>query len=1028
MRILGLLLLAGSLPAYAERVLVEFRGAPAARTGKVTAAHAETITRFRRDLHRVSIQSAEQQPRILHEYSVVFFGAAVEVDPAEVPRIRALPYVAAVHPDREVKTCSTTGEMVDAAARVNATALPTRGEGMTVGVLDTGIDYRHPDLGGGFGPGFKVAGGWDFVDNDGDPMDQHGHGTHVAGIIAANGPSLAGVAPEATLIAYKVLSASGSGAESDVIAAIERSTDPNRDGDFSDHLDVINMSLGAPGDADDHLALAADYAMESGVIVVVAAGNEGSHIASINVPGAARDAITVGAYLGEEVADFSSRGPTAGLLTFKPDVVAPGVNILSTKVGGGYIAHSGTSMAAPHAAGVCALLQKLHPEWTPADVKAALVTGAAEMAGAPFVRGAGRVDAQRAHEQKVFLRQSGLSFGLLASSTGQFEATRSFNVENRSAETQTFELSAPLLPAGVTIAITPATLAIPARESRTVEVKVSADNTAMPFAEDPQQRLIGGNVVATGTSSFAIPWAFVRSGRVKVISVESVPIALAFHGDGGHGLPARPYKFTLPTVAELYVAPGPGWEFVVASPVVSPDFESMRLLFLPNRTVTGDDTLLVVPNDAPLRMSFVARDAEGVPLAQRPRGPFTKRTMTVRWERESATAPYEMEFDFNTLTDVYVSPSGAQDSLRVVETLFDLEAMEAYSVQYEPIRGFSESKTFTRDASSMLSARFALEPVGTSLSVCRAFGDLRFVGSRFRTRGCVQRRERPEGTLRYFTTGDAEPGIMSGIQIRTDFFTTPALRVHEGAIVGAWDATPTATSMRVPNGGTASIGAGPVFPIGLPGTTGGIQITRPFPGFKGPFDEDYGLGAIATPPAPTPGSRFTFVRDGLRAAGHVSRGALEVVYGPNERELTPPSLTSLRIENSRGLNTDRLAHREAATLRFSAADFDFSKATQTQPSRPEATEAWVRVSGSASWIRLPLTIEGSETGNANDLRPVPAGDIYRADLSAATATRDALFDLRIELEDVAGNRIIWMQSPAFVVGTVAPPERRRALR
>ncbi|MDY6862697.1 MAG: S8 family serine peptidase, partial [Thermodesulfobacteriota bacterium] len=133
------------------------------------------------------------------EYFRVFNGVAIKAGEDIINSIKKLPYVKKVHKDGDVQAClSETVSLIKAdklwEAPYNAT-----GKGITVAVVDTGIDYRHPDLGGGFGPENKVIGGYDFVNNDRNPMDDHGHGTHVAGIIAADG-KLKGVAPDAKLL------------------------------------------------------------------------------------------------------------------------------------------------------------------------------------------------------------------------------------------------------------------------------------------------------------------------------------------------------------------------------------------------------------------------------------------------------------------------------------------------------------------------------------------------------------------------------------------------------------------------------------------------------------------------------------------------------------------------------------------------------------------------------------------------------------------------------------------------------------
>ncbi|MCH7802829.1 MAG: S8 family serine peptidase, partial [Acidobacteria bacterium] len=213
------------------------------------------------------------------------------------------------------------------------------GEGVTIGIIDTGVDYTHPDLGGCFGNDCKVIDGYDFVNNDNDPMDDHGHGTHVAATAAGSGV-LKGVAPDANLVAYKVLDAGGSGYLSNVIAAIERAVDPNEDGNFDDQYDIISLSLGySGGNPDSPDAKAIDNAVDAGIIAVIAAGNFGSRFETIGCPGCAEKAITVGATDKQDnFARFSSRGPVEWKdeegnlkIILKPEIVAPGVDICAAQ-------------------------------------------------------------------------------------------------------------------------------------------------------------------------------------------------------------------------------------------------------------------------------------------------------------------------------------------------------------------------------------------------------------------------------------------------------------------------------------------------------------------------------------------------------------------------------------------------------------------------------------------------------------------------------------------------------------------------
>lgn len=304
--------------------------------------------------------------------------------------------------DKVWQTTSSTGESIT-------------GKGIKIAIIDTGVDYTHSDLGGCLGAGCKVAGGYDIVNKDNDPIDDMGHGTHVASIAAGNGV-LKGVAPEATIYAYKVLDQYGGGYWSNVIAGIERAIDPNGDGDLSDSADIINMSLGGKGDPNDPVSQATDNAVKSGAIVVVAAGNNGSSPETILSPGTSREAITVGATTkNDSLAWFSARGPVVWRgggaegddieqYLIKPDIVAPGVSICAAQYDSAWnyakclddkhISLNGTSMAAPHVAGVVALLKQKNPDWSPGDIKTALKHSAKVLKKYDiYSQGAGRLDA-----------------------------------------------------------------------------------------------------------------------------------------------------------------------------------------------------------------------------------------------------------------------------------------------------------------------------------------------------------------------------------------------------------------------------------------------------------------------------------------------------------------------------------------------------------------------------------------------------------------------------------------------------------
>ncbi|HEX2887099.1 S8 family peptidase, partial [Vineibacter terrae] len=214
------------------------------------------------------------------------------------------------------------------------------GKGMKVAVLDTGIDWTHPDLAA------NVKGSVSFVPGE-TAMDGNSHGTHCAGTIAApiNGVGVVGVAPEASLYAVKVLANNGSGNWSWLIAGLNWC--------IQNRMHIASMSLGG-GSAPVALEAMCNAAFNAGILLVAAAGNSGPGMGTVGVPGKYKNVIAVSAIDNNNViASFSSRGPEV-------EICAPGVQVLSTVPGGGYGTKSGTSMACPHVAGAAAVIWGSH--------------------------------------------------------------------------------------------------------------------------------------------------------------------------------------------------------------------------------------------------------------------------------------------------------------------------------------------------------------------------------------------------------------------------------------------------------------------------------------------------------------------------------------------------------------------------------------------------------------------------------------------------------------------------------------------
>lgn len=285
------------------------------------------------------------------------------------------------------------------------------GTGVTVAVLDTGIDATHPDVIG------KIAEARNFTDTD--AHDTVGHGTHVASTIAGSGAAsdgrYKGVAPDATLLDGKVCGEVGC-AESAILAGMQWAAVDKR-------ADVINMSLGGHNgpEIDPMEEAVGALTAQTGALFVISAGNTGRD-GTVGSPASADAALAVGAVDREdELAVFSSRGPRAGDDALKPDITAPGVDIVAARsahsrigepVGERYARLSGTSMAAPHVAGAAALLAQQHPDWAAEQLKSTLMAAARPHPGqTAYQQGAGRVDLTRAIEQTVTSDPVSVSFG-----------------------------------------------------------------------------------------------------------------------------------------------------------------------------------------------------------------------------------------------------------------------------------------------------------------------------------------------------------------------------------------------------------------------------------------------------------------------------------------------------------------------------------------------------------------------------------------------------------------------------------------
>ncbi len=483
-------------------------------------------TQFIKELKKLD-KRLHKPSKIKRKFRRVFNGFSMKVSKEMVNELNRLSYVKKVYQDGEVR--STLAESVPLIGASSFWNIGISGQGIVVGIIDGGIDYLHPDLGGGFGPGYKVIGGYDFVNDDNDPMDDASHGTHVAGIVAANG-TLHGVAPDASLVAYKVMNSAGTGIESDIIAAIERACDPDQDPLTEDALDVINLSLSGPGGPDDPMSVAIDAASEAGVVCVVSSGNSGKYF-TLGSPNSARSAITVGASDdNDNIAYFSTCGPVRITNDIKPDLVAPGVNINSTIPGASFGNKHGTSMSAPHVAGLAALIKQAHPDWTPKMIKSALMVSTDDIGEKVFKQGTGRINAFKAKDVETLVIPASLSFGLDDCSETSYEKDCNVNIINTSETVKSYTITIDTdgLPPGIQINTTPLSFTLNPNESQNVLVELVVDNTIVPNVNESPYAYEGSIQIQSGSEISNVPFAFLKS-NVITLSFDINPKAVLIH-------------------------------------------------------------------------------------------------------------------------------------------------------------------------------------------------------------------------------------------------------------------------------------------------------------------------------------------------------------------------------------------------------------------------------------------------------------------------------------------------------------------
>jgi len=502
---------------------------------------------------------------VQRRYSSVLDGLAVKLPQTEVDRLQSVDGVTKVYPNLSYHALRTTTPSFIGAPSLWGPRLAGAGQGIKIGIIDDGVDSAHRYFSArgykmprGFPKGNKrftdakviVARAfaprspkWKYARRPFDPLNSE-HATHVAGIAAGNYRTLArtthvsGVAPRAYIGNYKVLSVPDgdfglNGNSAEIVAGIEAAV---RDG-----MDVINLSLGEAeiDPSRDIVARALDGAAAAGVVPVVAAGNDYEDLGagSVTSPGSSASAITAAAesQSGPFISSFSSGGPTPVSLRLKPDVTAPGEDVLSSvpRRDGTWARFSGTSMAAPHVAGAAALLRQRHRGWTVQQIKSALVLTGKPVLGpngaeADTTReGGGTIDLVRADHPLVFASPTNLAFGFVRPGAASVLQVALLDAGGGAGE---WTVSTTLQQAanGVTVSVPPAT---------TVPGPLGVTVTAAPTAIEATHT--GFVVLQHGADRRRIPFWF-RVAAPKLGLEQSTPLTHTgtYHGDtrGGPAL------------------------------------------------------------------------------------------------------------------------------------------------------------------------------------------------------------------------------------------------------------------------------------------------------------------------------------------------------------------------------------------------------------------------------------------------------------------------------------------------------------
>jgi len=1033
-------------------IIVEFRDAPLfinhlkGLNSKLTKSSYQSVFhKFSNDLnqaHEIAYQKYKIQfkyPEIKREFFRIFNGVSIKITKAHLKYIQSLEYVKKIHKDKKMeKYLDHSIALIQADSVVKY--FKTTGEGVVVGVVDTGIDYTHPALGGGYGPEYKVIGGYDIINDDSDPMDDNGHGTHVAGIIAANGDSIKGVDPGAQLMAFKVLDSNGGGYESDIIAGIERAIDPNMDGDLSDKVDIVNMSIGSYyGNPDDAVSTTVDNGVKAGVTFCIAAGNSGHFVGfnSIGSPGTSRLAITVGASDDfDKIAFFSSKGPNKKIYSIKPDVIAPGVNINSLASNGLYREASGTSMAAPHVAGVCALLKSIHQDWNPIALKSSLMTTAKDIGEEIMVQGSGRINAYKAASVKTIVNPAHLSFGLDQVDLLTWEIQDSLIVKNIDTTVKNYEIEISNLNAGVTISATPSQFSLSMNDSQFVFIKLVVDNNIVPYPLDGSLAFDSNIILKTDNETLHLPVAFVKAS--KLIMNFDKPNPDFFISSETYSYRTIFWEWDDHYTAELALPKGKYDLFFKCDGWLSKYF-----IIKENYNVEELNNLEINFAEAKNQIVLKGVNENGVFLSDETNARYNHRVV---FPEESKYRSIRMSHSYDT---VFVSDFSDRFKLFTGEIQYDLDNDNSiYVVQHEIIQGLNESIILQNEPDDFKIQNLNINLSHISNPLIHFYNTGRIVFPDyswtvlFGMPGFFINTENWKGKLfitpskhdnYQFTTALAVSE--RDYSFKNRLFDTKPFILTNDSIGCYYSYRPTPDVFLYPCGSEMEFGLSPIFTdVYIVNNFYGKSSFAIFPNFYGPLGErrdkdKYSSGykifddnnneiisdsLFRIEPIDLNVGRYFFKLSHSNYYIKDTQGIakLEIKFDLGNDDPNPPRISSFKFVNSKNMISDHFEVSEEANLYFSVADYYLDENNyfwdwKYKSILIDSTHLFYKYHETDLWCELELNTV---------LEDSSIGFLFSSNLSELTIIDSTALDLKLSVYDQALNSTTWLIEPAFSVG------------